>query len=69
MALIFLGYTECALCGKVLADGDDIFGLPSSSNKEHILYKYFDSGFHLTCFENWDKKNEILKLISDDDQV
>jgi hypothetical protein len=63
MALIFIGKTKCALCGKVFTDSDNTTGLPPSSNKEHPLYKYFDAGFHTDCFENWDMKNEILDMI------
>lgn len=59
MALIFLGKTECALCGKIFIDGDDIIGLPPISDIAHPLYKYFDTGMHKSCYNKWDKKDEI----------
>jgi len=65
MALIFLGTTECALCGKVLQEGDEITSLPPIGDKQHPLYKYFDAGLHTKCFENWDKKEEVLKVIKE----
>jgi hypothetical protein len=68
MAIIFTGITQCALCGETLKDGDDITGLPPSSNTEHPLYKYFDCGFHSHCFDNWDRKNELLEMIKGERQ-
>jgi hypothetical protein len=66
MALIIIGETKCAICGNVLEEGQDITGLPAASHYTHPLYKYFDTGFHLKCFENWDKKDEIKKIIKAD---
>ena len=66
MALIFLGQTRCPLCGELLQEGEGITGLPPTANKNHVLYKYFDSGFHLNCFDAWDKKAEVLNIIEDE---
>jgi len=68
MALIFLGQTTCALCGKLLMKGEDIKGLPAISNTEHPLYSYFDQGFHSHCFDNWDKKEDVLNLFREEKQ-
>ncbi len=68
MALIFLGTTKCALCGQTLMEEDDVTGLPAIADKSHPLYEYFDCGFHLTCFDNWDKKEEALKTFEDEIQ-
>ena len=65
MALIFLGSTECVLCGKVLQEGDEVTSLPPIGDKQHPLYKYFDVGLHTKCFENWDKKKEVLRVIKE----
>lgn len=43
--------------------GEETIGLPAISNTNHHLYEYFDRGFHLQCFENWDKKEEAFHLI------
>jgi hypothetical protein len=45
---------------------EEIKGLPAISNTGHHLYHYFDQGFHLRCFENWDKKEEVLDLIKEE---
>jgi hypothetical protein len=66
MALIFLGSTECGLCHKVLNENDNVVGLPPSSKVYHELYDYFDQGYHEACFENWDKKTEILALVDEE---
>jgi hypothetical protein len=63
MALIFLGQSKCTICGNILEEGEDVIGLPAISNTTHPLYEYFDSGLHLKCFENWDKKNKVKDLI------
>ncbi|HOZ87108.1 MAG TPA: hypothetical protein PL029_05070 [Bacteroidia bacterium] len=66
MALIFSGHTACALCGEILKEGDMIEGLPPLSEKTHPLYKYFDCGFHKSCFDSWDKKTEALALLNEE---
>ena len=64
MALIFLGKTKCALCGKILIDGDEIIGIPPISDIAHPLYEYFDTGMHKLCHNTWDKKDEIQTAVS-----
>ena len=63
MALIFLNESECAVCGKTLGEHDDIVGLPAISDTANPLYPYFDRGFHTSCFENWDKKEEVQRIL------
>ena len=69
MALIFLGLTECAICGKVLQKGEEVTSLPPIADKQNPLYKYFDAGLHTTCFENWDKKEVVVKVIKEAKQL
>ena len=66
MALIFLGVTECALCRSVLQKTDEVTSLSPIGDKKHPLYKYFDAGLHTQCFENWDKKEEVLNVIKEE---
>src|SRR5262245_23882161 len=66
MALIFLGHSKCALCDKILMEGDEIVGLPAATNPEHPLWRYFDAGYHAVCFENWDKKEEVNGIIEEE---
>ena len=63
MAIIFEGSSECAICGKVLSASEDVVMLPAISNQDHCLYPYFDRGFHLQCFESWDRCEEVLKAV------
>ena len=68
MALIFLGLTECALCGKILQEGNKVTSLSPIGDRQNPLYKYFDVGLHTQCFENWDKKEEVLRTIKEEKQ-
>ena len=68
MALIILGLTECALCGKVLQEGREVTSLPPIADRQNPLYKYFDAGLHTQCFENWDKREEVLGIIKEERQ-
>lgn len=68
MALIILGLTECALCGKVLQEGSEVTSLPPIADRQNPLYKYFDAGLHTQCFENWDKREEVLGIIKEERQ-
>ena len=68
MALIFLGSTACAVCGQLLLDKDDVAGLPPLANTQHPLYKYFDAGFHASCFAKWDEKEEALRVLEEERQ-
>lgn len=54
MAIIIRGITECPLCGKVLADGDD---LVATSHFIHSgpLSRFSDAGMHRSCFVAWPK--------------
>ena len=44
-------------------EGDEIFGLPAIADTTNPLYKYFDQGFHKSCFENWDKKKQVELIL------
>jgi hypothetical protein len=68
MALLFIGSTTCALCGQLLLDKDDVAGLPPLADKQHPLYKYFDAGFHASCFNNWDEKEAALRILEEERQ-
>lgn len=68
MALIFIGSSECPLCNKIFVQEDEIIGLPAIVNTEHPLYEYFDSGIHKTCFESWNKKDEILNILNEENK-
>ncbi|WP_205513095.1 hypothetical protein [Longitalea arenae] len=65
MALIFLSQSTCAICGHFLMPGEHVKGLPAISNTIHPL---FYCGFHLQCFQNWEKKEEALNLIKEEKQ-
>ncbi len=59
MAIIIENSSTCGLCGKILSSNDELIGLPPISNADSPLYEYFDRGYHKSCFESWDKRQEI----------
>lgn len=61
--MIFAGKSRCAICGQVLMETDAIVGLPAIADTSNALYKFFDEGFHASCFENWDKKEEAELIL------
>jgi hypothetical protein len=63
MVLLFEGHTTCGICEKIIYAGEDFTGVPAIANKSHYLYEYFDQGFHQACFENWNEKEEICKVL------
>jgi hypothetical protein len=63
MAIIFTGKSQCAVCGKILREHDEIISLPPISDTTNPLYKYFDTGFHKSCFKHWDKKEEVQIIL------
>ena len=65
LAIILLGTSQRPLCGKTLQEGDSIHGLPAIPYQNHPLCEFFDRGFHSSCFENWEKRPEVLELIAE----
>lgn len=63
MALILLGKSSCALCGRPLLAGEPLTALPAIADTTHPLYGYFDAGFHRTCFEHWDGREAAHKAV------
>ncbi|MEP7375895.1 MAG: hypothetical protein ABI675_21040 [Chitinophagaceae bacterium] len=66
MAMIFLGKSKCNLCGQTLMEGQKIISLPPSVDTSNQLYQYFDAGFHQSCFEVWDKKEQIESMLAEE---
>lgn len=62
--MIFLDRTKCAICGNVLATGDEVTGLPAFATKDSPLYPFSDAGFHTSCYEKWDKREEVEQIIA-----
>ena len=46
-------------------ENDKVTSLPPIGDIQHPLYKYFDAGLHTQCFENWDKKEEVIEVIKE----
>jgi len=61
--MIFLGKSKCPLYSQILVEADKIWGLPPISDTSNPLYHYFDEGFHKSCFENWERKNEVELIL------
>ena len=65
MALIFIGKTECALCGRVL-EADDMIVATSHfiADSQHPLWRFSDAAMHRTCFLNWDQRQSFIDLFN-----
>lgn len=59
MALIALGHSQCAICGGVLQETDDILGFPDGplTSWDHstqeiwsLIHRFADRGCHRSCF-------------------
>jgi hypothetical protein len=53
MAIVLLGKTNCALCGKLLEEGQEIVSFsPFVSNELDPLGPFSDTAFHSHCFHH-----------------
>lgn len=64
MAIIIIGLTKCAICDNVISDEDDCLGFPAFLQSDHKLWRYSDSGFHTSCFENWEHCEEFNSIFN-----
>ena len=62
MALINPGISRCALCERVIGEGDDCIGM-SDYLPFGAIGQYADTAMHRRCFEAW----PLADLISDFD--
>lgn len=53
MALICLGASKCALCGRVIESEDDFVATSAFLAREHRLWRYSDAAMHRACFLRW----------------
>ena len=52
MGMTFKGLSECSLCGRVLREGEALYGFPAFvGNESDPLYPYSDATFHAACLE------------------
>jgi len=66
MAIIIYGATECALCGKVINEDDDVVATSHFiGDTANPLWKYSDVGMHRQCFRTWDKRHEFVRLFNE----
>jgi hypothetical protein len=64
MALIFRGKTTCVVCGEVLAEGDEIVGLPHfATAPDDRHWRYSDAGFHRDCLASLPDRPEIERRL------
>lgn len=53
--MIFLGKSECSICGQVLRDGDDLVSTTHFiHDSAHPLWRFSDTGMHWACFIGWE---------------
>lgn len=61
MAIIFLGQSQCVLCGLVVDSNRRFLGLPPLiSNELDPLFVFSDSAVHEDCLDNNPLKNNLL---------
>ena len=54
MALIGIGTSKCAICGRVLDDQNDATGLHHFiDDRNDPFWRFSDSAVHISCYENW----------------
>ena len=67
MAMVFWGQTKCALCGRLIGEGDHIVSIPPVvQNKADLLYEFNDQVYHKACLLDhnlWPSLKELLTLI------
>jgi hypothetical protein len=50
MALLFLGQTECPICGDIIEDRENAYLFPPFiSNTKDKMYEFNDAAFHISC--------------------
>src|SRR5262245_49615382 len=61
MALIMRGKTQCALCERVLSEGDDIVATSHFIGDPYDrLWRYSDAGMHRACLLAWDDRTAFI---------
>jgi hypothetical protein len=62
VGLIFLGTTECSICGVVLNEGDDIVATTHFiADQNDPLWRYSDSAMHRSCFLGWEQRPAFVR--------
>ncbi len=63
MALVFLGASQCSICGELLVHGQSIVGTSHFiADTTHPLWRFSDSGMHADCFDEWAHRDEFSAL-------
>jgi hypothetical protein len=72
MAIIILGKSKCAVCGKLLLEGDDVVGTRPFLKATHPLGRFSDAGFHRACYASFPERQafeeayeEVKQLFAD----
>ena len=61
MALIIRGKSTCAICGKILADGDELVATTHFiPNEDDPLWRFSDAGMHYACFQEWEHREVFV---------
>ncbi len=63
MALFFEGKSQCALCGSVIEDVNNVVLFPPlTSNMKEPLYIFSDNPMHATCLEQHPLREKALTI-------
>lgn len=63
MGFIVPGKTTCSLCGDVICADDESVSFPHFLGVKHPLSFLSEGSCHKLCFEEFDSRNDFLKLL------
>lgn len=62
LALVAVGASKCALCGRVLAAEDEVRGLPHFiTDRTDPFYRFSDAAVHEACYREWRERKVFEK--------
>lgn len=69
MAIVVLGKTRCALCGRLLLDGEDVISFPPLfCNQRDPAWLLNDAGVHRSCLVEHGLADRALARLRDVDE-
>jgi hypothetical protein len=61
MALVLLGKSRCAICEKILVDGDRMVSTSHFiTDQTDPFWRYSDAPFHYLCFLKWKSRHRFI---------
>ena len=61
MSLVILGTSTCALCDRILAEGESLVSTSAFiRDRGHPLWPYSDAAMHSDCFSDWSERADFV---------